>query len=645
MKKDKDKEDCSQHGCSCCGGEHEKSGIRSQIIVIILSVIAAGIALTLEKFTEVNEYAVIAVYAASFLLAGFKTLIKAAKNIVRGKVFDENLLMSIASVGAFVTRNYIEAAAVMIFAGIGEIFEEAAVERSKRSVKSLMDLRPDSVSVIRGQTVEKVTPEAVQPGDTIIVNPGERVPLDGIVASGESTLDTSSITGESVPREVTAGDEALSGCVNLSGVLTIEVTRPYGQSTVAKIIELVSNSGKNKAKAETIITRFAKVYTPAVVLIAVLIACLPPLLSGAEWGTWIHNGLIVLVVSCPCALVISVPLTYFAGIGGAAKRGVIVKGGQFLDALSTLDCLLFDKTGTLTRGEFTVHTIENEPHISKEKLLSIAAHAEQFSSHPIAKSIVSAHEKEIRRGIVSDVTEHAGHGVSALVDGIKVLVGSHKLLKKHDVPVPDHDETPGSSVLVSENGQYAGRIVVVDEPKEGARETIQQLRGNGVDCVMLLSGDNKASVEHIAKTVGADEAVADLLPEGKAEYLQNLRNERAQANKNGTIAYVGDGINDAPVIREADIGIAMGKGGADAALESADVVIMTDELSKLNDAIVTAKKTRKIAIQNIVFALTIKAAVLVLGALGLAEMWQAVIADVGVSIAAILNAARAGRIR
>ena len=578
-------------------------------------------------------------YLALYALIGWDILWKAIRNITRGQIFDENLLMSVATVGALCLGDYPEAVAVMLFYQVGEWFQSAAVNKSRRSIASLMDIRPDYANVERDGRLTQVDPEEVSVGESIVVKPGERIPLDGRVVSGSSTLDTSALTGESMPREVHDGEEVISGCINLTGLITVQVEKPYGESTVAKILDLVENSSSKKARAENFITKFARYYTPAVVIAAVLLAVVPPLfLPGFPFGEWVTRALTFLVISCPCALVISIPLSFFGGIGGASKQGVLVKGSNYLEALADTEIVVFDKTGTLTKGNFAVSRIESRLS-SDQELLELAAYAERYSSHPISQSIQQAFGGQVDASRLGGVEEIAGHGVKAVVDKKTVLAGNRKLMEREGIAYEDPHEA-GTVVHVAVDGRYAGFLLIEDQVKEDAARAIQELKRAHVKQTVMLTGDNDATGQKVAKALGLTRAYTGLLPAGKVEKMEELL---AQKSPRGKLAFVGDGINDAPVLARADIGIAMGGLGSDAAIEAADVVIMTDEPSKISDVMRISRKTLRIVRQNIVFALAVKAVVLILGALGLANMWAAVFADVGVSVIAILNAMRALR--
>ena len=571
-----------------------------------------------------------------YLVIGWDVLWRAVRNIAHGQIFDENFLMAIATVGALCIGEYAESVFVMLFYQVGELFQSYAVGRSRQSIAELMEIRPDYANVERDGTVEQVDPDEVEVGETIVIKAGERVPLDGVVLEGRSDLDTAALTGESLPREVQSGDGVISGCVNLTGLLKVRVTKAFEESTVSKILDLVENAGSKKAKAENFITKFARYYTPAVVLAAVALALLPPLVGAVGWSESLHRALIFLVISCPCALVISVPLSFFGGIGGASKAGVLVKGGAYLEVLARAQIVVFDKTGTLTKGVFNVTAVHPE-QCGEDRLLELAALAESWSEHPISRSLREAYGKEVDASRVTDVEEHSGRGVHAKVDGQEIWVGNDKLMDAIGVSWhPCH--RVGTTVHVAAKGEYLGHIVISDEVKEDAAQAVTDLKALGVAKTVMLTGDAKAVGESVAAQLGLDEVHTQLLPADKVEQVEALL---AEKTGKGCLAFVGDGINDAPVLSRADIGIAMGGLGSDAAIEAADVVLMDDKPSKIAVAIRIAQKTLVIVRQNIAFALGVKARVLVLGAVGEANLWEAVFADVGVSVIAILNAMRA----
>lgn len=605
--------------------------------VMLVRIIAGAVLFVAALFIPLSGVFKAVLFLVPYLVVGWDILYKAVRGIFHGQVFDENLLMGIATVGAFTIGEYSEGVAVMLFYQVGELFQSVATRRSRQSIASLMDIRPEHAAVEEGDTTKVVPPEAVEIGQVIVIKPGERVPLDGVVLSGESSLDTAALTGESLPRSVMEGDDVVSGCINLSGVLRVKVTKRYGQSTVAKILELVENSGAKKARAENFITRFSRVYTPAVVLSALALAILPPLFVGG-WSEWLHRALIFLVISCPCALVISVPLSFFGGIGGAARRGILVKGASYLEALSHAKVAVFDKTGTLTKGVFNVTAVHPDS-VSAARLLELAAMAECYSDHPISKSLKEAYGKEIDPQKVTGVTEQAGGGVMAVIDGQKIAVGNDKLMESLGIKWhPCH--RVGTTVHVAVEGEYAGHIVISDEIKPDAAEAIKALYARGVGRAVMLTGDNKNVAESVKAQLGLSEAYAQLLPGDKVEMVEK---ELAALPRGQKLLFVGDGINDAPVLSRADIGVAMGAMGSDAAIEAADIVLMDDRLMRLCEAVDISRKTLRIVRQNIVFALAVKALVLILGAFGVANMWEAVFADVGVSVIAILNAMRALR--
>jgi Cd2+/Zn2+-exporting ATPase len=582
------------------------------------------------------DYIEFPAFLVSYIIIGWDIIGKALRNISRGQVFDENFLMTVATIGAFFLAEYAEGVAVMLFYQVGELFQSYAVSRSRRSIADLMDIRPDYANVKRDGQLVQVDPEEVSVGDVIVVKPGERIPLDGVVLEGQSALDTSALTGESVPRDVFSGENVISGCINQTGMLTIQVTKEFGQSTVAKILELVENASDKKSKSENFITRFARYYTPFVVYAAFALSIIPPLVTGQPFVLWIERALTFLVISCPCALVISVPLSFFGGIGGASKSGVLVKGSNYFELLASTEIVVFDKTGTLTKGNFAVSEIQAH-NMSKQELIELAAYAEDYSSHPIAVSIKNAYGKTVDSSRVKDIEEIAGHGVKAMVDGKEVLAGNTKLMKLKNIPYED-TASVGTIVYLAVNGEYAGYIQIVDEIKADSPQAILDLKAAGIKQTVMLTGDADAIGKKVAAQLNIDKAYTELLPVDKVNQIETLM---AQKSEKRTLAFVGDGINDAPVLARADIGIAMGGLGSDAAIEAADVVIMTDEPSKIVTVMKISKKTLRIVRQNIVFALFVKFMVLVLGALGYANMWGAVFADVGVSVIAILNAIRA----
>ena len=621
---------------------------------MLLRILASAVLLILARVLP-SVWMPFVLYLVPYAVIGWDVVWRAVRNIAHGQVFDENFLMALATVGAFFTGEYAEAVFVMLFYQVGELFQDYAVGRSRKSIAALMDIRPDSANLEQPDgTAAETDPEDVAIGDVIVVKPGERVPLDGEVIEGSSTVDTSALTGESVPRSAAAGDSVLSGCINLSGVLRLRVTRPYGESTVARILDLVENASEKKSRSEQFITRFARYYTPCVVIAAAALFLLPTLLlwllpaaslplflAGTAWSDWLHRALVFLVISCPCALVISVPLSFFGGIGGAGRCGILVKGGNYLEALARAETVVFDKTGTLTQGTFTVTAVHPAGDaLAPERLLEYAALAERWSDHPISQSLRAACPGELDESRVTDAEEIAGMGVCARVDGRRVCVGNSRLMERQSVNALPC-ELPGTLVHVTADGFYAGHIVISDAPKPDARETIQALKAQGVKRVVMLTGDTEEVAAAMARQLGVDEYHAALLPADKVTHTETLL---AETSPKGKLAFVGDGINDAPVLTRSDIGIAMGALGADAAIEAADVVLMDDKPSKIPLAIAIARKTVGIVRQNIVFALGVKAVVLVLGAFGVASMWAAVFADVGVAVIAILNAMRALRV-
>jgi len=655
----------ADHSCGCGHDhDHSHSGGKMKIVQLVIGAVIFAAGIVIEYLLDLNAYIPAALFIVSYIILGGEIVLRAIKNISKGKVFDENFLMSAATIGAFAIGEFPEAVAVMLFYQVGEYFQGAAVRKSKKSIADLMDIRPDYANLIKYGEVIKVAPDTVSVGDRIIVKPGEKIPLDGAIVEGESLLDTKSLTGESLPRSVTAGDTALSGCVNQNGLLTIEVTKPFGESTVSKIIDLVENASSKKAPTENFITTFSRYYTPVVVALAAMLAIIPPLITGGDWSQWIHRGLVFLVISCPCALVISIPLGFFGGIGGASRKGILVKGGNYLEALNNLDIVVFDKTGTLTKGVFEVTSINAANGFTEAQVLETAAYAENYSNHPVALSIIKAYcgvnDKNKSSGSVntdgsckltdynelidsrrlSEYTEIAGFGVSVSLDGKSVLAGNHKLMESKGVSFPESSET-GTKVYIAIDGQFAGSIVISDEVKPDSRDAILALKAKGIKTAML-TGDNAAIADKIAKELSLDEVYAELLPHEKVEKLEELYSTKSAKGK---LAFVGDGINDAPVLARADIGIAMGGLGSDAAIEAADVVLMTDEPSKLTEALKIARFTKRVVWQNIIFALGVKGIVLLFGAFGIASMWEAVFADVGVSLLAVLNAMRVLRNR
>ena len=611
--------------------EDKKRTIRLAVGAVVYAI---GMALTV--FAKLPTLAELAFLIVAYVILGWDVVWQAVKNITRGQVFDEHFLMSVSTIGAFAIGEYPEAVAVMLFYQVGEFFQSLAVKRSRKSISDLMDIRPDSATVKRNGVLQVVSPESVAVGEIIVVKPGEKIPLDGIVVDGESMLDTKALTGESVPRSIRKGDEALSGCINQSGLLTLKVTKSFGESTVSKIIDLVENASARKAPTENFITTFARYYTPVVVGMAAVLAIIPPLVLGGGWSEWLRRGFVFLIVSCPCALVISIPLTFFGGIGAASKRGVLVKGSNYLEALNKVSVVVFDKTGTLTKGVFEVANIIPAAGYQKEQVLEYAAQAESYSNHPIAKSILATYGKPIDQKQFSGFEEISGHGISVMVQGKKVLAGNSKLMESEKIAYSACDAA-GTKVYVAADGSYVGCILIADEVKPDSNRAIAELKKIGVEKTVMLTGDDERIGKSVADELGLDAYYAQLLPDQKVEKLEMLDKQKRQGSK---LAFVGDGINDAPVLARADVGIAMGGLGSDAAIEAADVVLMTDEPSKLVEAIDVAKATKRIVMQNIVIALGIKSVFLVLGALGMAGMWEAVFGDVGVTIIAVLNAMR-----
>ncbi len=607
--------------------------MKKRTIKIIVALILFGLSLAIS-FPQLwlNK----ALFLLSYLFVGLDILKKAWRNLLRGKMLDENFLMSVATLGAFGVGEFSEAVAVMLFYQIGELFQSYAVDKSRKSIANLMDIRPDYANVLREGAEEKVNPNEVKMGEMIVVKPGEKVPLDGVIVEGNSCLDTKALTGESVPREVFDGEEALSGCINLNGLLKIKVTKEFGESTVSKILNLVENASSRKSKSENFITKFARVYTPIVVGIAVVLAIFPPLvIADATFADWVYRALSFLVVSCPCALVISIPLSFFGGIGGASKMGILVKGSNYLEALSQAEIVVFDKTGTLTKGIFEVQEI-NPTEIAKEELLKIVAHAESYSNHPIAQSIQRAYGKEIDKNLIAKAEEISGFGIVSQIGNQEVLVGNEKMMREKQIEFAVCDSV-GTVLYVAIDGKYAGYILIADEIKDDAQNAIKKLKQNHIKKTVMLTGDKNQVGESVAAKLGLDAVYTELLPDGKVEKMEEFMQQKSEKGK---LIFAGDGINDAPVLALADIGMAMGGLGADSAIEAADVVIMTDEPSGIASVIKLARKNMRIVKENIVFAISIKVLVLVLSALGLSTMWEAVFADVGVAVIAILNALR-----
>ncbi|TRZ36947.1 cadmium-translocating P-type ATPase [Niallia circulans] len=619
-----------EHGHS---HEHGNENMKRMILRLVIGTIIAGAGL----FLPLDGIAELSVFLVAYLIIGGDIVWRACTNIVRGQVFDEHFLMAIATIGAFAISEYPEGVAVMLFYQVGELFQGAAVNRSRKSISGLMDIRPDYANVQKGQVLEKMSPEDVVIGDIIVIKPGEKVPLDGIVLEGKSSVDTSALTGESMPRDVEAGHDILSGFINKNGVLTVKVTKEFGQSTVARILELVQNASSRKAPTENFITKFARYYTPVVVIIAVLLAVVPPLLlEGATFSDWLYRALIFLVISCPCALVVSIPLGFFGGIGAASKAGILVKGSNYLEALNSVKYAVFDKTGTLTKGVFEVVSVHPANGYTDQDVLKNAALAEVHSNHPIAESIRKAYEGKVSEADVNEYEEIPGHGISAIVSGKQILTGNHKLMVKEEIDFTVREET-GTIVYVAANNEFIGSLIISDQLKDDAAHAITALKKAGIKKTVMLTGDAAAVGRSVAKSLDIDEVYAELLPQDKVEQIEKLDAKKHAKEK---ILFVGDGINDTPVLARADIGMAMGGLGSDAAIEAADIVIMTDEPSKIATAILIAKKTRRIVWQNILFALGVKAIFLLLGAFGIATMWEAVFSDVGVTLIAVLNAMR-----
>jgi len=587
-----------------------------------------------------SQWLVFLIYLIPYLVIGYDIVYKAVRNISHGQVFDENFLMMVATFGAFGVKEYSEAVAVMLFYQVGELFQNYAVGKSRQSISDMMNICPEYANIEEDGVLTQVDPDDVEVGTIIVVKPGERIPLDGIVTEGTSMIDTAALTGESVPRRATVGDEIISGCVNGSSTIKVKVTKAFEDSTVARILELVENASSKKAKVENFITRFAKYYTPVVTIGAVILAILPPLILGGGWADWIQRACIFLVISCPCALVISVPLGFFGGIGASSKIGILVKGSNYLEAVAEMTTIVFDKTGTLTKGEFKVSEVQPSADknntIGKEELLEIAAYGEGYSNHPIANSIREAYGKTLSMERVTDTEEIAGHGIHTFIDGREVYLGNAKLMDAQNIAYTEN-KTAGTVVYVVCNNVFAGSIVISDTVKEGSKDAIRDMKQVGVRHTVMLTGDRREAAETVAQTLGIDEVHAELLPGGKVEQVEALLKAEKQKER---LAFVGDGINDAPVLTRADIGIAMGSMGSDAAIEAADIVLMDDDVTKIASVVRIARKTLRIVKQNIVFALAIKALVLILGALGMANMWEAVFADVGVSVIAILNSMR-----
>ena len=605
----------------------KKKGIK-----IIVSLILFLIAMIINFDNElINK----CIFIIAYIIVGLEIVRKALRNIFRGKVFDENFLMTVATIGAFGIGEFPEAVAVMLFYQVGELFQSYAVDKSRKSIASLMDIRPDYANIEKDGKVLKVDPDDVNIGDIIIIKPGEKVPLDGTVIEGNTSIDTKALTGESLPREIVPGDEILSGSINISGLIKVKVLKEYGESTVSKILDLVENASSKKSKSENFITKFAQYYTPIVVIIAVLLVVVPVIFFGGEFSDWIYRALSFLVVSCPCALVISIPLSFFGGIGGASKMGILIKGSNYLEAIASTEIIVFDKTGTLTEGVFEVQKV-NAKDIDENDLIETAAYAECYSNHPISLSIKRAYGKQIDKSKIKSTEELSGRGIVAIINGKNVLVGNEKLLNENNIEFEKNNDI-GTILYVAIDKKYVGNIVIADKIKEDAKDSIMSLKKSNIKQAVMLTGDRKAVGENVAGILGIDKVYTELLPDGKVEKVEELLKEKSEKGK---LAFVGDGINDAPVLALADIGIAMGGLGADSAIEAADIVLMTDEPSKIVDTIRLSKKTMKIVKENIIFAISVKVLVLILSAIGISTMWEAVFADVGVSIIAILNALR-----
>ena len=612
--------------------------MKKDLIKIIIALILFLIAIIINFNNELINNTI---FVISYIIVGIEIIKKAIKNIFRGKVFDENFLMTVATIGAFTIGEFPEAVAVMLFYQVGELFQSYAVDKSRKSISSLMDIRPDYANAQRNGKIEKIAPEEVKIGETIVVKPGEKVPLDGIILEGKSSLDTKALTGESLPKDVAEGEEILSGTINLTGVIKIEVTKKYGESTVSKILDLVENASSKKSKSENFITKFAKYYTPIVVIIAVVLAIVPPIIiKDTTFSDWIYRALSFLVVSCPCALVISIPLSFFGGIGGASKIGILIKGSNYLEQLANTEIVVFDKTGTLTKGVFEVQKVESIG-ITKEELLKLTAYAENYSNHPISLSVKKAYNKEIDEKQIINTQELPGLGIEAKIEEKDILVGNEKLMKEKQINYTKCNDI-GTILYVAINKKYSGYILIADKIKDDSIKTIQNLKKSNVKHTVMLTGDRKNVGESVAKQLGVDKVYTEMLPNGKVEKVQELLKEKTSKGK---LAFVGDGINDAPVLAISDIGIAMGGLGSDSAIESADIVLMTDEPSKIVDAIRLSRRTMKIVKENIIFAIFIKILVLILSAIGLSTMWEAVFADVGVSVIAIINALRVLRVK
>lgn len=617
--------------------ERVKTSLTKEAKITIAKLVISAIFLAFAMSNVLNDNVNFVFYLVAFIVIGGKIVFNALKNILKGKIFDENFLMSIATIGALAIGQYPEAVAVMFFYEVGNLFEDIAVNRSKHSISALLSVKPDFATIKTATGTKVVKPSEVAIGQVILVKPGEKIPLDGTVVLGQSSVDTSALTGESMPRELAIGDNALSGSINQSGTIQIKVTKIYNDSTVARILDLVENSSNRKANTEKFITKFAKIYTPFVVGMAVLLAVVPPLLFQGVWSVWFYRALVFLVISCPCALVISVPLSFFAGIGVASKQGILVKGSNYLEALNKVDTIAFDKTGTLTQGKFSVTKVSPAKGVSKEELLGIAAAAESNSTHPIAQSIVQAYDSDLEKFEITESKEEAGHGIVSMINDRQVVVGNYKAMLANNIDAKESLDV-GTIIYVGVDQEFIGNIVIADSPKKDSKEAIASLKKHGIKKTVMLTGDNKSIGQAIAKKLNMDQVYTNLLPEDKVNIVNELMDEFSKSDKQ--VAFVGDGINDTPVLTNADIGIAMGGLGSDAAVDAADMVIMSDEPSKIVKAINIAKETRRIVIENITLALVIKALFLLMGAFGVVGMWQAVFADVGVTIIAVLNALR-----
>lgn len=614
--------------------------MKKRLYNIIAAAVVFLIGMILPEFIYLSNNAILIIFLIAYIIIGRDILVRAAKNIRNGQIFDENFLMSIATIGAFLVGEYPEGVAVMLFYQVGELFQSYAVDKSRNSITELMDIYPEYANVKRGDTIEEVDPDEVEIDDIIVIKPGEKVPLDCVIINGNTTLDTKALTGESIPREAAVGDVLISGCININGVVEARVTKEFGESTVTKILDLVENASSKKAEAENFITKFAKYYTPVVVICAVALAFIPPLFVG-DFGTWVYRALSFLVISCPCALVISIPLSFFGGLGGASKCGVLIKGSNYLEALAKTEIVVFDKTGTLTKGTFNVKEIRNNKNYNDKELIRLAAYAESYSNHPISAALKAAYGEEIDNKLITDTEEIAGHGIKAVVDGKCIYAGNAKLMKSINVEFEDINAA-GTVVHMAIDGSYEGCIIISDTIKTDSKWAVDELKHLSVKQLVMLTGDSKQAGEAVAGELGLDKVYTELLPADKVEKVEELFGQKSEAGK---LVFVGDGINDAPVLARADIGIAMGGLGSDAAIEAADIVILTDEPSKIAKVMNISKKTLGIVKQNIVFAIGVKVLVLVLAAFGMATMWAAVFADVGVSAIAIINAMRALKVK